>query len=191
MEMTYQERGVDHIVIVIFTGKTKEQILMEGGSGAWRLNRKKAWKVNYAVVCYNPNSEWSNEALSPNAAFMIGRVSEIVASDRYPDRSIVRFSDYCDINRPDVWQGWRNPIKYMTTKELEIDFEALDFQPMPSQPMPSQPMPAKKTPPTIESPQTSEPEKGAVQPLSIEAAKAGLAAAFGVTPEAIEITIRA
>ena len=48
-----------------------------------------------------------------------------------PDRYLVKMSEYAELNVPDVWQGWRNPIKYTTLEELGINLEGLDFRPMP------------------------------------------------------------
>jgi hypothetical protein len=80
------------------------------------------------------------------------------------------------VNIPDAWKGDRNPVKYSTLKKLGIDLSTLEWAPMPelTEPAPEAKAPAATT--------------GA--PLTMAEAKRGLALTFGVSPEAIEITIR-
>ena len=160
--------------IAIYTGKPTETILEEGGSQAWVLDRKNAQNAVYGVLCYNPYAEWSKGNVNHGAAFFIGKISGVTTSPIYPERSIVLFDEYAEVNLPDIWGGWRNPIKYTSLEELGIDIANLNFQPMP-----------KKTTSSAENAISKD-----NQSLTIEAAKAGLALTFGVKPEAVEITIR-
>lgn len=163
-----------HSAIAIYTGKPTETILEDGGSQAWVLDRKNAQKAEYGVLCFNPYAEWSKGSVEHGAAFLIGKISGVMPSPIEPERSIVLFDEYAEVNLPDIWGGWRNPIKYTSLEDLGIDISSLTFQPMP-----------KKANPTATTPSLT-PAQG----LTIEAAKAGLALTFGVKPEAVEITIR-
>lgn len=163
-----------HSAIAIYTGKPTETILEDGGSQAWVLDRKNALKAEYGVLCFNPNAEWSKGNVDHGAAFFIGKISGVTPSPIEPERSIVLFDEYAEVNLPDIWGGWRNPIKYTSLEDLGINLADVKFQPMP-----------KKTTPSPESAVST-----ASQSLTIEAAKAGLALTFGVKPEAVEITIR-
>lgn len=163
-----------HSAIAIYTGKPTETILEEGGSQAWVLDRRNAQKAEYGVLCFNPYAEWSKGDVEHGAAFLIGKISGVMPSPLEPERSIVLFDEYAEVNLPDVWGGWRNPIKYTSLEDLGIDISSLTFQPMP-----------KKANPAVAT-QSHAPAQG----LTIDAAKAGLALTFGVKPEAIEITIR-
>ena len=163
-----------HSAIAIYTGKPTETILEDGGSQAWVLDRKNAQKAEYGVLCFNPYAEWSKGNVEHGAAFLIGKISGVMPSPVEPERSIVLFDEYAEVNLPDIWGGWRNPIKYTSLEDLGIDISSLTFQPMP-----------KKANPTATTPSPT-PAQG----LTIEAAKAGLALTFGVKPEAVEITIR-
>jgi hypothetical protein len=86
----------------------------------------------------------------------------------------VTFDQYALVGVPDVWKQWRNPVRY--EPELPFDFEKLAFLPMPE----------------IADSVTDDgaPLPGASRALTIEEAKRGLAAMFGVKPESVEITIR-
>lgn len=73
-------------------------------------------------------------------------------------------------------------MRYLSRAELEekgIEFRKLNFQPMPQQEPATQPALATRS---------SVP--GGVKPLTLAEARQGLAATFGVKPEAVEITIR-
>ena len=80
---------------------------------------------------------------------------------------------------PDVWDGSRNPVRYIDAAEIEakgIIFDDLVFEPLAP---PAHPAPALRTEKVV-----------AVKLLTIAQAKAGLAATFGVPETAIEITIK-
>lgn len=169
-------KGIEmtHSAIAIYTGKPTETILEDGGSQAWVLDKRNAQKAEYGVLCFNPHAEWSKGNVGHGAAFLIGRISGVTPSPIEPERSIILFDEYAEVNLPDTWGGWRNPVKYTSLEELGIDVETLIFQPMPKK--------------ASQSPEKAVSKAG--QPLTIEAAKAGLALTFGVKPEAVEITIR-
>lgn len=159
--------------LAIYTGKSVNKIVKTGGSQSWVLDPQKARQNDFAVLCFNPNADWSEGTVSHGAAFLVGRISNVVESTDTAGRWLVLFDEYAEIDLPNTWGGWRNPIKYTTLEELGIDVSTLTFKTMPERNLES----LNVTPVVAE-------------PLTIEAAKAGLAANFGVEPEAVEITIK-
>jgi hypothetical protein len=164
---------------VVFTAKSIERILREGGTSSWRLDRNHARQCTFALCTRNAHADWVEGPEAHHSAFLIGKVSDVVPT---PDgkgrksRYLVQFSEYARLNIPEIWKGDRNPVKYATLEELGIDLSTLRWEPMPASP--------GSTPEAI-------PPKGAdVGPLTMAEAKTGLALTFGVPPEAIEITIR-
>lgn len=162
--------------IVVFTAKSVERLLHEGGTSSWRLDRNNARQCQFAVCTRNANADWVEGSEPHHSAFLVGKIKDVVSSPDTPSRYLVEFSEYALINLPDVWKGDRNPIKYATMEELGIDAPTLQWQPMP------------------DATQRSAPEAALPKlthtPLSIADAKNGLALTFGVVPDAIEITIR-
>ncbi len=108
---------------------------------------------------------------------MVGKIDDVVPSTDHQGRWLITFSEYAEINVPDVWKGGRNPVSYTTLEELGVSLDGVKFKPMPSR---------EKHPP-----QASHNAVGASHVmLTIAEAKKGLAATFGVKPDAVEITIR-
>lgn len=165
--------------IAIFTGKATPVVLEAGGSQSWVLDRTKARRSKYAVLYFNEHATWSNKGYTGHhEAFLVGRISDIVPSTESPGRYLILFDEYAEVEGLGRWGGWRNPIRYTTLEELGIDQSKLEFTAMPD-----------GSDPDLSRRQTGA-AAGAVGRLTIEGAKAGLAATYGVKPEAIEIIIR-
>jgi hypothetical protein len=163
--------------IVTFTARSKEDIISSAGSQAWVLDRAHARQQAYLVCTRNAYSE-STEGDEPHgSAFLVGKISDIVPATDPDDagRWLIKFSEYALVDIPDAWPGLRNPVHYTTLEKLGIDPAALEFEPAPA------------TNRTITS---VEPAATDVKPLTIAQAKRGLAVAFGVREDAVEITIR-
>ncbi|WP_445502544.1 hypothetical protein [Microvirga sp. G4-2] len=167
-------------VIAVFTFKSREHILSVGGTCSWALNRAHARQLPYAVCTRNAHHAHVEGHEPHSSAFLIGRVKDIVPSPEVPGRWLITFSEYAEIDLPNVWKGWRNPVRYTTLEELGIDPATLDFKPMPS--------PAPEAAPAQDA--EDEVVEEEVFKLTIAQAKLGLANAFGVSPDAIDITIR-
>jgi hypothetical protein len=165
-----------HKAIVVFTAKSIERILREGGTSSWRLDRNNARQCEFAICTRNANADWAEGPEEHHAAFMVGKVKNVVPSpDRKGNYFLIQFSEYALVNVPEVWKGDRNPVKYGTLEDFGIDPSTLEWQAMPKATSTTVAIPPTYTGPT---------------PLSISEAKNGLALALGVAPEAIEITIR-
>jgi hypothetical protein len=163
-------------VIVVFTGKSVERILREGGSQSWTLNPYHAKRCEY-LVCCRSGVDWVEGPEPKGSAFLLGRVSGVEESTdpHSPGRWLVKISDFAGVDIPDLWQriGGRNPVRYTTLEDLGIDPTAVTFQPVPPQRQANGVAPVS----------------GSVRPLTIAEAKRGLAETFGVSEEAVEITI--
>jgi hypothetical protein len=170
--------------VAVFTGKSASRILREGGTSSWVLDPTRAADCDY-VVCTRSYKNWREGTEPKGSAFLVGKVSGVVRSpdrpNRYPYRYLITMSEYALADIPDVWQGWRNPVRYTTMEDLGIDPAQLEFKPMSASSESRQPTSEAAAIPADES----------HDPLSIEEAKAGLATTFGVAPSQIEIIIRA
>ncbi|MBY4128107.1 hypothetical protein HQO83_06875 [Rhodococcus fascians] len=161
--------------VAVFTGKSLDSILGEGGSQSWKLDAARARKCQYVVCTQNEHNveAYADGTEDHGSAFLVGRLSRIVpATDDRPDRWKIQFSEFARISVPDVWTGDRNPVRYTTLEDLGIDLTDATFETFDDQSTSTQA-------PTTE-----------VAALTIAQAKAGLAQTFGVKVDAIEIVIR-
>lgn len=170
-------------VLTVFTFRSVERLLREGGSQAWNLDPNNARRCSYLVCCRNRFAKWGSEGQEEHgAAFLVGKINGVEPSPERHDRFIVRFNEYALLDpRPVVWPGARNPVWYVNDlSDLKIDETTLDWQPLPDT--------------SVAFPQ----EAGTMWgndadnevKLTIPEAKAGLAATLGVAPENIEIIVR-
>jgi hypothetical protein len=166
--------------LVVFTAKSVEAILEVGGTQSWKLDRGHAKRCHYAILCRNAYTDWGDGKEPHGTAFMIGRIADVVPTAENDGRWLVTFDEYARIDLPNVWKGWRNPVRYSTLEELGVSLEGIQFQPMP-------PIDDNEK---VKHDPLSHPENGSEFHLTIAEAKQGLAKTFGVAPDAIEITIR-
>jgi hypothetical protein len=168
---------------VVFTAKSVERILHEGGTSSWRLDRNHARQCAFAVCTRNANADWVEGPEAHHSAFLVGKVRDVVPCLPTPEnkeaakkRYLIQFSEFARVNIPGTWKGDRNPVKYATLEELGIDPSKLKWEAMPE---------------SAKAPEPAAQVKAfGVQPLTMAEAKKGLALTFNVAPEAIEITIR-
>jgi hypothetical protein len=168
-----------HSAIAVFTANSRAQILEEGGSRSWVVAEKQARRREYLVCIRNARDVVFHDHEPHGTAFLVGRISglEPYGTDKKGmQRWIIKISEYAQVNYPEAWGEWRNPVKYTTLEELGIDLKELKFKPVPAR--------TKELPPP---PPADRPKTGA---LTIAEAKAGLAIQFGVPAESIDITIR-
>jgi len=170
--------------VVVFTARSPERIVREGGSQAWKLNPARA-KLCTWLVCtqnrHNPDYEFSDATEPHRSAFLIAKVSGVAPPNdagSEPDRWLITISEYARINVPDVWDHGRNPVRYATLDELGITLDGLEFKPL------------RLTSRAESREEMQEASSSAPRSMTIEEAKKGLAQTFGVKPEAVEITIR-
>ena len=161
--------------------KSIESILSEGGSSSWRLDRNNARQCDYVVCTQNAHADGPGaDGKEPHrAAFVIGKVKDVVPAALMPGRYLIQFSEYARVSIPEVWNGDRNPVKYTTISELGIEPAKLNWEVMPESSSAQTPALA----PDVTAYATG-------KALTIAEAKQGLAITFGVAPEAVEITVR-
>jgi hypothetical protein len=169
--------------IVVFTARSPERIVREGGSQAWVLNPARAKQCTWLVCTqnrHNPDHEFSDATEPHGTGFLLGRISAVRKSkdDGDGDRWIIAISEFARISVPDAWDHGRNPVRYTSLAELGINLEGVTFQAMPEV---GDPLVSVEYPTPVVAPAAT---------LTIAEAKRQLAVAFGVKPEAVEITIR-
>lgn len=173
--VSYMETTEKHSAICVLTARGIERILAEGGSQAWVLDAKRARGCEYVVCVQNHGftDDWGHVSAPHHSAFIVGRLKEVVPSqeENSENRWILKFSEFAEVDVPDAWPGFRNPVLYTDLERFNIDVSTLSFQPMPEQA------------PVVT------PERKS-QPLTIAEAKEGLALTFGVSPANIEIIVR-
>lgn len=172
--------------VVVFTAKSIETLLKEGGSSAWRLDRNHARRCEYVVCTRNAHAHWTQGTEEHHSAFLVGKIRDVVSCPPTPendeaagDRYLIQFSGFARVNIANVWAGDRNPVKYKSLDDLGIDFSKLEWEAMPEQS--NIPAPSSKVRGI---------HRDVVGPLTMSEAKKGLSLTFNVPPESIEITIR-
>ena len=156
----------------------------EGGSQAWVLDPKRARSSGYLVCSWNPTGEYAENTPSREhrEAYLVAPISSVDPTPDEPGRYIIRFREFARVNVKNAWpHRQRNPVTYTTLHDLGIEVEDLTFEP--SEP---QPQPAPSKAPAVAATSSN----GVAAPLTIAAAKRGLAVHYGVEPDAIEIIIR-
>lgn len=176
--------------VLVFTARGPQRILSEGGSQAWKLDPDRTRRSGYVVCVQNRhNGAWGGADQPHGTAFLVGRIADVVRSPEDDSRWLIRIGAYARIALPDVWQGWRNPVRYTTLDELGLDPATLAFQPLPVD-VPAVARDVEDTPRPTNAPANAMVAQPEPRPLSIAEAKRGLALTFGVAEDAIEITIR-
>jgi hypothetical protein len=173
--------------IALYTAKSTERIVREGGTSSWRLARNHARRCTYAICVRNAHSDWGDGKEQHHNGFLIGKISDVVSTGATPendeseqDRYLIRFSEFARIDIPDAWpKGFRNPVRYANLDEFGIDLAKLRWETMPE---------PTDAPSSEEEPAAAPARSG--EALTIAQAKHGLALTFGVPVDAVEITIR-
>lgn len=168
----------DPDTVAVFTARSPQRIIREGGSQAWKLDPVRANACTYLVCAQNKHNadlDFSDATQPHGTGFLVGRISRLSPAAEAPDRWMIEVDQYALIDHPQLWQGWRNPVRYTNLADLGIQLEDLTFEAMPEQDRPS---------PVAHG---AAPAGGG---LTIAHAKTQLAATYGVRPESIEIVIR-
>lgn len=118
--------------IVVFTGEGSNLILQRGKSRAWKLAPGHARKCSYLICTQRRDPKLSHLGASApsHAAFMVGKISDVIPDSTEKDRWQICISEYALHTVMDVWPGHRNPVWYPTLEEIGIDPEALEFKPV-------------------------------------------------------------
>jgi hypothetical protein len=133
----------------------------------------------------NPDRDFSDASEPHGSAFLVGRISDVIPSPEDPNsgRWMIQISEYATVQNPkNVWQGWRNPVKYGALEDFDIDVSKLVFHSVADI--------QKDLDPSPQQPKLPQADDRGAAPISITVAKRGLAAFYGVPPDAVEIVIR-
>jgi hypothetical protein len=117
----------------VFTVEHPDLILQQGGTQYWKVRDWRVRECEYVVCVQNRNlgdRDWCQPTEPHGSAFLIGHISDVVPSEE-EGRFLVKMRDFSRIVVPDVWQGWRFPVRYMPLSNVGIDPTNLQFQPMP------------------------------------------------------------
>ncbi len=122
--------------IVTFTARPLREILQEEGSRDWRLDVRRARRMEYLVCTQNRhNTDFGAPDAPHGSAFLIGRISGVVPSPTEADRWLIKIDEYIPCDIPHIWAKsghLRYPIWYTTLEHLGIDLHALlPFRPVP------------------------------------------------------------
>ena len=165
--------------VVVFTAKDFNRTIEQGGCGNWKLNVGRVKKCDYVVLTANSHHLKSMHTKDKHGhAFLIGKISGLTheayddLGNKEDDRWIIQFSEYALIDIPGVWGGYQNPVKYVEISDLGIDPEQQDWKPFPIG-------------------QGNKQEHISVLELTIDEAKIGISKKLGISPECIEIIVRA
>jgi hypothetical protein len=186
-----KEANMSDECIAVLTVESLRRILHQGGSRAWKLDPNRARKCRYLICVQNQNHrnrDFSDVSEAHGTVFLIGEISDVIPDPEEPSngRWQICISKYSRHIVPSAWKGWQNPVRYTTLAEMGINPEALAFRPI-SDGQRNIGITADQQVPALA---PSMQDDGSVVPLSIARAKAGLAAYYGVSQDAIEIVIR-
>lgn len=176
--------------IAVFTARSPNRIIREGGSQAWALDPTRARKCRYLICVqnqHNPDRDFSDASEPHGSVYMVAKISDVVPSKDDPgNRWKICISDYSIHTVMNAWKGWRNPVRYTTLEEMGIDLDGLRFHSVADEQrnmgMSPDSQTARAMVPTS--------DDGSPAPLSMAEAKPRLAAYYGVGPDSIEIVIR-
>lgn len=170
--------------LMVFTGKGLNTMIKEGGCGYWVVDHDRARRRGYLVAVRNHHAPWSEYDVPHGVAWLVATIRDVVPAPE-AGRWLIRLGQYAVIDRPRPWSG-RNPVAYSRLEDLGVDPGSLEWKDFPAQPGEQ----ASSAPPQ---PNAAPQSAGGVaaRPLTFDQAKQGLAAAMGIRPEQIEITIRA
>lgn len=180
---------MDTRCVAVFTARSPNRVLKEGGSQAWALDPNRARTFPFLVCVQNqnnPHRDFSDASEAHGAAFLIGKISDVIPAPENPDsgRWQICIKEYCRHTVMNAWKAWRNPVKYTTLEEMGINVDDLRFHSV------AEVQEDLGGPPSRIMPPIQVADDGSPIPISIATAKVGLAAFYGVAPEAVEIVIR-
>ena len=121
--------------IVVFTARSPQRIVREGGSQAWLLKPARAKQCTWLVCTqnlHNPDHEFSDATEPHGSGFLIGKISGVRHSQEKGDehRWIIEISEFARINYANLWDRGRNPVRYASLEDLGIDSSSLQWEPV-------------------------------------------------------------
>jgi len=160
--------------VMVFTSKSLETMIVEGGTGNWAGKEERLKHMKWVVATRNLKRTWTQGEEAHGSAFLIGRICGIKAA-LLPesDRFVIQFDRYADLSISNAWTHNRNPIAYTSLGTLGIDAEKVEWKNFPTS--------------TV---QVSHAGPSAEAPTNvIDQARAMIANALSIPPEAVKITV--
>ena len=183
--------------ILVFTYKDKNTILKFGGSQSWVLNAKRAKKCKYIICSHNCHNPMSEEKKGHGSGFIIGKISDIRPAFYYPKRWLIEIDEYAEINLPNLWEGWRNPVVYLPRNKIKLDLLNLNYKKTPprdtkfvEEHMEREKFLLGNLPKSSSEHSSSKTNINSSEGLSMQEAKQGLSIRYDVSPDNIEIIIK-
>lgn len=106
--------------LLLLSNDNPDDLVSQGYSGQWALKPSRAINCEYAVVCDMPDGN----------GVLVGRVRGIMRTDD-PARYEVHFSEAAKVIVDNVWnRNSRNPVGYVPSAEVPIEFDKLVFKPI-------------------------------------------------------------
>jgi hypothetical protein len=180
---------------VVFTYKSFEHILRDGGTQSWRMHSSHIGSFGYVVCARNRRHNPVEGPEEHGSAFLLGKVKDVVpttdpeaiadAKKTGKKRYLIRMNEAAIINIPKFWQWGRWPTHYDDLQALKIDPADYEFKPLAD--MLAEMLIATEVSKPVRTP-VSPPVRGLRE--YIEAAKVSLGAQLGIDASAIEITVR-
>ena len=73
--------------VVVFTAKSAQRIIEEGGTSSWRLDRSHARLCGYAVCTRNTHADWAEGTEAHHSAFLVGKIHDVVPCEPTPENN--------------------------------------------------------------------------------------------------------
>ena len=123
-----------NLAAVVFTFKSIENICSVGGTQSWRMHQSHFGTFDY-VICARNRRRGGEGQEEHGAAFLIGKVRDIVPSTEHHDpdkpRFLIRMTEAAIITgKPNFWRWGRWPTHYESLDSLGIDPEDYEFKPL-------------------------------------------------------------
>ena len=185
--------------VLVFTYKDTNTLLKFNGSQSWKLDSRRVSKCKYIICVNNAKHPLSQNSNNHGFAFLVGKIKDVskALETNLEDRWIIEFNEYAEVLIPDFWKGLRNPVNYIDTNKININFNDLEFQKVPERDF-------RFISEHIEMENKFFDENASISPLdnknksdfdysdglSIEEAKIGLSKKYKIAPENIEIIMK-
>jgi hypothetical protein len=163
--------------VAVFTCRSPERIVREGGSQGWILSPMRVKRFKWLICVQNQHNkdlDFSDATEAHGTAFLLGKISGVRRSEEGSDqrRYLVEINEYARIAVPSFWDGNHNPVRYLSMADLGVDPSGLEWHSMPAQV------------PTVSTEEEASPGDVVAQ------ARTRIAAAYGVKPSAVQISVQ-
>jgi len=110
--------------LLTFTSHNEQYIKTNRYDNAWVVDPERASDCKYLVCCHS-------QGANKSSGFCVGLVShveEVPTPSNEKKRYAINITAYAPIDRPYLWDGGQNPVRYVNLADLGIDLAALKFE---------------------------------------------------------------